>query len=68
MLAAHGEVLLHTHLAENPAEIATVAGRFPDAADYLDVYDRFGLVGPRSVFAHCVHLDDRARARMARRS
>jgi guanine deaminase len=45
-------------------EIAAVAGRFPTALDYLDVYDRFGLVGPRSVFAHCVHMEDRALARM----
>ena len=65
MLAAHPDVLLHTHLSENPGEIAFVAERFPEAKDYLDVYDRFGLVGPRSVFAHCVHVDDRALARMA---
>jgi guanine deaminase len=65
LLAAHPEVLLHTHLSENLGEIAFVAERFPDAADYLDVYDRFGLVGPRSVFAHCVHMSDRALSRMA---
>ena len=65
IVAAHPEVLLHTHLSENLGEIAAVAARFPDAADYLDVYDRFGLVGPRSVFAHCVHMSDTAMARMA---
>lgn len=65
LLAAHPGVLLHTHLAENPAEIAAVARRFPDSADYLAVYERFGLVGPRSIFAHCVHLDPDALARMA---
>ncbi|WP_066797615.1 guanine deaminase [Sphingomonas soli] len=65
LLAAHPGVLMHTHLAENHGEIAAVAERFPDAADYLDVYDRFGLVGPRSVFAHCVHMSDRAMGRMA---
>ncbi len=64
MLEAHPDVYLHTHLAENPAEIAAVADRFPQAADYLDVYDRFGLVGRRSVFAHAIHLDDRAMGRM----
>ena len=64
LLATHPAALLHTHLAENPAEIAAVADRFRDAADYLDVYDRFGLVGPRSVFAHCLHLEDRAMTRM----
>jgi guanine deaminase len=65
VLAAHPNIWLQTHLAENPAEIARVAELFPQARDYLDVYDRFGLVGPRSIFAHCVHLEDDAFARMA---
>ena len=64
ILAAHPQVLLHTHLAENRHECAAVAARFPDALDYLDVYDRFGLVGARSVFAHGIHLSDRACARL----
>ncbi|MBX9886237.1 MAG: guanine deaminase [Novosphingobium sp.] len=65
LLAAHPGVLLHTHLAENLREIAEVAVRFTEAADYLDVYDRFGLVTARSVFAHGVHLPDRSCARLA---
>ena len=65
LLAAHPDVLLHTHLAENVREIEEVAARFPAAHDYLDVYDQFGLVGARSVFAHGVHLPDRACARLA---
>lgn len=65
IVAAHPDVLMHTHLAENISECEAVAGRFADALDYLDVYDRFGLVGDRSVFAHCVHMSDRALARMA---
>ena len=64
--AAHPDVLIHTHMSENTAEIAEVARLFPDARDYLDVYDRFGLVGPRSVFAHCVHASDDAFGRIAR--
>ena len=65
VLDAHPDVLLHTHLAENKYECAAVAERFPHAHDYLDVYDRFGLVGPRSVFAHGIHLTDRSCARIA---
>lgn len=64
LLAEYPEVLLHTHLAENEGECAAIAARFADARDYLDVYDRFGLVGPRSVFAHCIHMDDAALNRM----
>ena len=66
LLAAHPDVLLHTHIAENHAEIAAVAERFADCADYLAVYEKFGLVGPRSVLAHCIHLEPDAMARMAR--
>jgi guanine deaminase len=66
ILAAHPEVWLQTHLAENADEISQVAALFPEASDYLDVYARFGLVGPRSVFAHCVHLDDGGFTRLAR--
>jgi guanine deaminase len=65
ILAARPDVWMQTHLAENADEISEVARLFPDAGDYLAVYERFGLTGPRSVFAHCVHLDDAALARMA---
>jgi guanine deaminase len=56
---------MHTHMSENTDEIAEVARLFPEARDYLDVYDRFGLLGPRSVFAHCVHTGEDALRRMA---
>ncbi len=65
LLAAHPDVLLHTHLAENRHECAAVAARFAQASDYLDVYDRFGLVGERSVFAHGIHLSDAMCTRLA---
>ena len=64
--AAHPDVLVHTHMSENLDEIAEVGRLFPDARDYLDVYDRFGLLGPRSVFAHCVHASDDALNRLAK--
>ncbi len=65
ILADHPDVWLQTHLAESPAEIAAVGGLFPDAGDYLAVYEAAGLVRRRSVFAHCVHLDNAGFARLA---
>jgi guanine deaminase len=65
LLAEYPDVLLHTHLSENIRECAAVAERFTQSADYLDAYDRFGLVGSRSVFAHGVHLSDRECARLS---
>ena len=38
-------VLMQTHLSESPGEIALVRELFPNARDYTDVYDRFGLLG-----------------------
>src|SRR5207237_1438694 len=65
LLAENPDALMHTHISENLGEIAAGGERFTQATDYLDAYDRFGLVGPRSVFAHCVHMEHRALARMA---
>ena len=39
---------------------------FPEAKSYYDVYARAGLVGPRSVFAHCIHMSDADLAAMAK--
>ena len=48
---------MQTHLDENVAEIAFVKQQFPWAATYLAVYERYGLLGRRSVFGHCIHLE-----------
>jgi len=50
---------VQTHLSENHAEIALTKSLYPQARDYLDVYERAGLVGPKSVFGHCIHLEPR---------
>ncbi|MGF1593037.1 MAG: guanine deaminase [Kiloniellaceae bacterium] len=49
---------LQTHLSENRREIETVRKLFPWAESYTAVYERFGLLGPRSLFGHCIHLDE----------
>ena len=59
------DVWVHTHLAENKAEVEQIARQFPDSRSYLDVYDHFGLVRERSVFAHCLHMDDEDRRAMS---
>jgi guanine deaminase len=64
-LAAAGALLrefptiyMQTHLAENHDEIATVRRLFPHDPSYTAVYARHGLLGPRSLLGHCLHLDD----------
>ncbi len=51
-------VYVNTHLSENRSEVEGVKKRFPGASSYLDVYDRAGLVGPRCVFGHSIHLSE----------
>lgn len=56
---------LQTHLSENKQEIEWIKSLYPKARDYLDVYDHYGLLGPRSVFGHGIHLSDLEVARLA---
>ena len=56
---------LQTHLAEQRAEVAWAMRLYPGARSYLDIYERFHQLGERSVFAHCIWLDDEDRRRMA---
>ena len=65
LLREHPDLLFQTHLNENPTEISEVRDAFPSARDYLEVYDRHGLAGPRSVFAHNVHPTDGELTRLA---
>lgn len=65
LFAAHPGLHLQSHLAENRTEVAWIRDLYPDARSYLDVYERYGQLGPRSVFAHCLWLDAADRARMA---
>ena len=65
LAARYPECHVHTHLAESEREIAEVRRDFPWACDYTDVYDRCGLVGPRSLFAHGIHLSERELERLS---
>jgi guanine deaminase len=50
------DVWVHTHISENPAEIRGVLELHPDCSDYLGVYEKYGLVGPRFTGGHGVWL------------
>jgi len=62
LVSEHPDCYLQTHLSENHGEIETVARLFPWSRDYTDVYERYGLLGRRSLFGHCIHLSDREAA------
>ncbi|WP_435103970.1 guanine deaminase [Arhodomonas sp. AD133] len=65
LATAYPDTYVHTHVAENRAEVAWVSELFPWSRSYLDVYDCYGLVRERALYAHCIYLDERDRRRMA---
>jgi guanine deaminase len=65
LVAEHPDLHMQTHLSENRDEIELTLSLYPEARDYLDVYERYGLLGPRSLFGHAIHLSDRETAAMA---
>ena len=64
-LARETRAYWQTHLSEDANELREVARLFPEARDYLDVYDRAGGLGPRTVLAHAIHLSSREVGRLA---
>ncbi len=65
LASEYPDVWVHTHLAENTEEVDQIAKQFAWSRSYLDVYDHFDLLRKRSVFAHCLYLDEQDRKLMA---
>ena len=64
LAAQYPDVWIQSHVAENLDEIAWVKRLYPAARSYLSVYEQFGLLRPKAVYAHCIHFDDEDRALM----
>ena len=64
LAARYTDVWIQSHVAENHDEIRWVRELFPEARSYLAVYNDFGLMRERAVYAHCIHFDDEDRALM----
>ena len=65
LASEYPDTWVHTHLAENQEEVDQIAAQFSWSRSYLDVYDHFDLLRERSVFAHCLYLNDADRALLA---
>lgn len=65
LAAEYPDLPVQTHLNENRAEIDLTLSLYPRARDYLDIYDRYGLLGPRSLMGHAIYLNAREIRRMA---
>jgi guanine deaminase len=58
LASQYPQAWVQTHLAENQDEVAWVRQLYPHARSYLDVYAQAGLLRPKSIYAHCIYLDD----------
>ncbi len=68
LAAKHPDVWIQSHVAENLDEVRWVRELYPRSRSYLAVYDGFGLMRERAVYAHCIHFDAADRALMCERS
>lgn len=64
LAAQHPDVWIQSHVAENKDEVRWARELFPASRSYLAIYDDFGLMRNRAVYAHCIHFDDEDRALM----
>ncbi|TLP44967.1 guanine deaminase [Cohaesibacter sp. CAU 1516] len=59
LVKEHPDCYIQTHLDENHAEIELTTQLYPDAPDYLGIYEHYGLLGPKMLLGHCIHMQPR---------
>jgi guanine deaminase len=64
-MATRFDAYLQTHLSENREEIEKVRHLYMGAHDYTHVYEKCGLLTPKTVLGHCIHLNPREIAAIA---
>jgi guanine deaminase len=61
----HPDCWVNTHISETRDEVAAVEAEFADCGDYLGVYEKYGLVGPRFSAGHGIWLKEDEFARFS---
>ncbi|MGL4489699.1 MAG: guanine deaminase [Rhizobiaceae bacterium] len=65
LVREYSDCLVQTHLSENKEEISFTMELYPEVKDYTDVYAKYGLLGRKSLFGHCIHLSEREASAMS---
>jgi guanine deaminase len=63
-LARRRNLHIQTHLSENLGEIDFTLSLFPGYKDYLEIYERNGLLTSKTLLAHGIHLTEGERQRI----
>ena len=66
LAARYRDVWIQSHVAENRREVAWVRELHPERRHYVDVYAHYGLLGPRAIYGHGIHLSDDELGALAR--
>lgn len=59
LVAEYPQAYVQTHLSENDAEIIYSMELYPGSPDYTGIYEDYGLLGPKTLLGHCIHLNHR---------
>ncbi|MBU1304845.1 MAG: guanine deaminase [Alphaproteobacteria bacterium] len=59
LVAEYPDCYVQTHLSENDAEISYSMELYPGSPDYTGIYEDYGLLGPKTLLGHCIHLNHR---------
>jgi len=59
LVAEYPDCYVQTHLSENDAEITSSMELYPGSPDYTGIYEDYGLLGPKTLLGHCIHLNHR---------
>jgi guanine deaminase len=61
---SHGDIAVQTHFNEAEQEIQATRELFPQFQSECDLYEHFGLLGSRSILAHCTIMTDYEKDRL----
>jgi guanine deaminase len=50
---------IQTHVSENMGEIELARELYPNMPDYVGIYEKYHLLGPKTLLGHCIHLNHR---------
>ncbi len=57
-LAKEYDLHIQTHLSENLSELEFIASLHPNYKSYTDIYLETGILGSKTLLAHCIYLSD----------
>jgi guanine deaminase len=58
LMARERQTFVQSHLSESESEVRWIRSLFPERTSYTEVYEFAGILGERTIMAHCIHLSE----------